>query len=77
MLKQMLPSLMVATATEGFLAFLALGFLDLDVVASELHVREGPIVHILRPFGTTLDTHVLEGGDKLVDQEVLQADLTS
>ena len=64
----------VLAGAQSLLALLTLGFLDPDVVASELHVRETPVVHVLVPLSSSLDPHILEGGDELVDQQMLQPD---
>jgi hypothetical protein len=67
----------VLPSAQGFLALLALGFLDSNVVTCELHVGEGPVINVVVPLCTTFNPHVFKGGYKLVNQEVLQADFSS
>ena len=50
--------------------------LYLHIVASVFDVGNEPVVLLGAPLGTRLNLHVLDGGDELVDDEVLKTDLS-
>ena len=49
----------------------------LEDVASEFNVGDEPVVSVGLPFGACLNLHVLDSWNELVDDEMLEADLSS
>lgn len=61
---------------EIAVCLLELVLLLLDSVASVLDVGNQPIVFVRRPLSACLNLHVLDGRDELIDDQVLESDLT-
>jgi hypothetical protein len=57
-------------------SFLSLRLLDLDIITREFHVWQTPVIDIIWPLCSSFYTHVLERGNKLVDQEMFQTNLS-
>ncbi len=49
----------------------------LHIVASELEVRDPPVINLLCPLAPPFDSHVLLSRHELVDNQMLQSDLSS
>jgi hypothetical protein len=47
----------------------------LHVVASVLNIRDNPIISLVFPVRSCLNLHVLDGGDELINNQVLKTDL--
>lgn len=61
---------------ENSFAFLLLGLLDFDVITCIFDVWKHPVINVFRPLGSFLNAHVFVGGNKLVNDQVLFADVT-
>jgi hypothetical protein len=50
--------------------------LNFNVISGELDIGQSPVIYVIGPLGTPFDAHVLERRYELINQEVLQADLS-
>lgn len=60
----------------GPVALLHLSLLLFDVVASELQIRDNPVVQVITPFRSALNSHVFLGWHELINNQVLESDLS-